>query len=100
MDENVEIDKASNKESTNIYRVNLKENMPIIFYSNIMFYDNMNKTLPEGMDVETKALIDLSKFDLKLVSRKSFHTNTLKNTFENQIKTFEVYEYDVSIKEA
>lgn len=94
-----QINNKTNKETSKLYKLNIKENMPVIFYSNIMFYDNMNKTLPEGMDVETKALIDLNKFKLKLISRKSFYTNTLKNEFENEIKTFEVYEYDVDLKD-
>ena len=53
-------------------KINVKENMPLIFYSNIMYYDNTNKTLPTGMDVNTDVLIDLKQYDMKLVSRKDF----------------------------
>ena len=83
----------------NLYKVNVKEKMPIIFYSNIMFYDNLNKTLPLGMDIETNALIDLSKFDMKLVSRKDFYINNLKNEFENNVQLIQVYEYDLMMKQ-
>ena len=86
-------------EKVNLYRINVKENMPIIFYTNIMYYDNLNKTLPLGMDVETKALIDLSKFDMKLVSRKDFNVNSLKDDFDNEIKLIQVYEYNLEIKQ-
>ncbi len=82
----------------NLYRINMKEKMPIIFYSNIMFYDNLNKTLPEGMDIVSKVLVDLSKFDMKLVSRKDFNINVLNNEFDNEIKLLQVYEYDICIK--
>lgn len=85
-------------ENINLYRLNIKEKMPVIFYSNIMFYDNLNKTLPVGMDIENKVLIDLSKFDMKLVSRKDFNVNILKNDFENEVKLVQVYEYDLEIK--
>jgi len=86
-------------EEANLYKLNVKEKMPIIFYSNIMFYDNLNKTLPTGMDIESKTLIDLSKFEMKLVSRKDFYINDLKSEFENNVKLFKVYEYDLEIKQ-
>ena len=86
------------EEKINLYKLNVKEKMPIIFYSNIMFYDNLNKTLPLGMDIESKVLIDLSKFDMKLVSRKDFYMNNLKNEFENNVQLFQVYEYDINLK--
>lgn len=80
-------------------RINLKENMPIVFYSNIMFFDNLNQTLPSGMDITEKVLINLKKYDLKLVSRKDFNINFIKDEFENQIKSIQLYEYDVEIKQ-
>ena len=69
--------------------------MPALFYTNIMFYDNLNKTLPSGIDIETEALLDLSKFELKLISRKDFNINCLNGEFENQIKQIELYEYEL-----
>lgn len=80
-------------------RINLKENMPAIFYTNIMFYDNFNKTLPLGMDLQKKVLLDLKEFELKLVSRKDFNINFLKDEYNNIIRKIEVYEYDIIRKE-
>ena len=80
-------------------KIDIKEKMPIIFYTNIMFYDNKNRTLPLGMDLSTNILIDLSKFELNLISRKDFKINILTNKFENEIKTVQVYEYDTKIRE-
>lgn len=93
-----ELLKSTNEVETNIYKINVKENMPVMFYSNIMYYDNLNKTLPLGMDISTKVLIDLSKFDMKLVARKDFNVNVLKDEFTNEIKLIHVYEYNLEKK--
>lgn len=95
-----EIAKNNIKEDTLILnKINLKENMPVIFYSNIMFYDNLNQTLPSGMDITEKVLLDLEAYDLKLVSRKDFNMNFVENEFENKVKTISLYEYDIEIKQ-
>ena len=79
-------------------KVNLREGMPAIFYTNSMYYDNMHKTLPVGMDVSSKVLLDLNEFSIKLVSRKDFRVNSLKNEVENEIKNIQVFEYQLEIK--
>ena len=58
------INMCKNKgETCKLYRINLKEKMPVIFYSNIIFFDNTNNTLPVGMDLSTEMLVDFDKFD-------------------------------------
>ena len=102
MNANAEIKKCYNEKSDNFVFncINLKENMHALFYSNIMFYYNLNDTLPEGMDESQCVLLDLSKFEIKLVGRKDFNINVLKNEYENEIKQVHVYEYDINeIKE-
>lgn len=79
-------------------KVNLKEGMPAIFYSNIMFYDNLNQTLPLGMDLSTDVLLNLDQFDMKLISRKDFRINVLQNVFQNQVKVVQVFEYMIERK--
>ena len=98
LNSNIEIAINDKDDEINFYKINVKENMPVIFYSNIMFFDNLNKTLPDGMDIETKVLIDLSKFELKLVSRKDFYMNKTINEYENKIQHYSVYEYDIEVK--
>ena len=98
LNSNIEIAINNEDDEINFYKINVKEKMPVIFYSNIMFFDNLNKTLPDGMDIETKVLIDLSKFELKLVSRKDFYMNKTINEFENKIQHYSVYEYDIEVK--
>ena len=76
-------------------RINIKEGMNAIFYSNIMFYDNLNQTLPLGMDISTQMLFNMKEYEFKLVSRKDFNMNFLENEFQNEIKTIQVYEYNI-----
>ena len=100
MDVKKAIEKWDGKEDTFILnRINIKENMPVVFYSNIMFYGNLNKTLPEGMDIKTEVLLDLKQYEIKLVSRKDFKMNFIEDKFNNEIKTIQVYEYDIERKE-
>ena len=98
IDGKVEIEKDKESKNINIYKINIKENMPLIFYSNIMYFDNINKTLPDGMDITTKALIDLNKFELKLINNNSFKVSTIIDEFKNNIQTFNVYEFNAKIK--
>ena len=88
-----------NEKEVNLYRLNLKEGMPVVFYTNIMFYENYNKTLPVGMDLSKSVLIDLSKYHLTLKTRTSFKTNLYSGNDEDStkldVKQVNVYEYDV-----
>ena len=85
--------KSKNKEIA-LYRVNIKENMPIIYYTNIIFYDNLNKTLPVGMNLSTEVLVDTDKFNKNLVKQEEFNINCEINEFETIIKKIKVYEYE------
>lgn len=86
----------------NLLKINIKEDMPLLFFTNIIYYDNTNKTLPEGMNISSKVLIDTSKFNLKLISQNKFRTNNYfresKNLILPKSKDIFVYEYDVEIK--
>ena len=92
----------SGEGAVNLIKVNLKEEMPLLYYSNIIFFDNANKTLPEGMDLSSNVLLDCKKFDFTLVSKTKFRTNNYFNEQNNLIlpksKDILVYEYDVTIK--
>ena len=86
----------------NLIKINLKEGMPLIYYTNIMYFDNTNQTLPEGMNLSSKVLIDCSKFEFKLVNQAKFRTNNYFRESQNLIlpksKDIFVYEYDVEMK--
>jgi len=87
----------------NLYKINVKRGMNGISYTNIIFYDNQNKTLPIGQDISSKILIDLSKVDLKLINRASFKMTEIEDEKDDfskvNVKTFQVFEYDVILKE-
>lgn len=76
-------------------KINIKENTSAIFYTNIMFYDNFNKTLPVGMNLSSEVLIDVSKLKLKYVKEENFYINYKVNEFDINTKQVQVYEYDV-----
>ena len=88
------LEKELDKE-LNLYRLNIEEGMPLLFFTNSTFYDNVNQTLPLGMDVAEDVLVDMSKFELEEVKQDSFRMNCVQkdNTILN--KKINVYEYNV-----
>ena len=87
----------------NLIKINFKEEMPLLYYTNIIYYDNTNQTLPEGMNLSSQVLIDCSKFEFELVNQTKFRTNNYFRESQNLIlpksKDIFVYEYDVKRKE-
>ena len=73
-----------------------------ISYTNCIFYDNQNKTLPVGQDLSTKILVDISKLQLDLKNKTSFKMVEFENEKDDfseiNIKTVTVFEYDALIK--
>ena len=60
--------------------------------TNIVFYTNNNKTLPEGMDVSTQVIIDMSKYNFVV----SEYINTKINISEgiySKTKNLNIYRY-------
>ena len=86
----------------NLIKLNYKEGLPLLYYSNIIFYDNTNQTLPIGMDISSNVFIDCKKLDFKLVRKNKFRTNKYFTESNNLIlpksKDVFVYEYDVELK--
>ncbi len=83
----------------NFYKINLKEGSNAISFTNCIFYDNQNRTLPIGQDLSTKILTDISKVKIKLQSKKLFNVVDFKNKNDDfsdiYTKTICVYEYDI-----
>ena len=86
----------------NFYKINLKEGSNAISYTNCIFYDNQNKTLPVGQDLSTKILVDIAKLELNLKHKTNFKIaefETEKDDFsEVNIKTITVFEFDAEIR--
>ena len=99
-----EIAEAIRKEGNkiNFYKLNLKEGSHAISFTNCIFYDNQNKTLPVGQDLSTKMLVDVSNLVLKLKNKNTFKIAELedeKDEFSKvKVKTVTVFEFDVDIK--
>ena len=87
------------EDKINLYKLNIKEGTRGIGFTNIIFYDNQNRTLPVGMDLSTNMIIDISKLHLNLFSTKSFKVVSFKDEkddFSNiNIKDVEVFEYNI-----
>ena len=82
----------------NFYKINLKEGTNAIGFTNCIFYDNQNKTLPVGQDLSTKILVDISKLELKVKEKKTFKIVDFENKNDDfskiEIKTINVFEMD------
>ena len=90
----------SDENKINLYRINVSKESNIIAYTNSIFYDNKNKTLPIGMDLSTKVLLDSSKIE-KLTQKpiKTFKIVTYeeeKNELSKiKVKTINVFEGEI-----
>ena len=91
----IEKELRNKKSKLILCKINIKENTPAVFYTNIMFYDNFNKTLPVGMDLSTEVLLDTNKLNLKFVKEDNFYVNYKMNEFDFDTKEIVVYEYNV-----
>lgn len=95
LDINKAISENLDKDEVYLYKINIKEAMPILYYSNIMFFDNMNQTLPLGMNISDEVLIDLSKYKILEVKKEDFKINYLKDEYTNKIIQVKSVEYNV-----
>ena len=84
----------SKKSKIILCRINIKENTPALFYTNIMFYDNFNKTLPVGMNLSTEVLVDVNKLKLDFKGEETFYINHKENEFDFTTKEVKLYEYE------
>ena len=90
------------KNKINFYKINLPEGANAVSYTNCIFYDNQNKTLPEGQDLSTNILIDITKLDLELTNKTKFKIAEAEDNKDDfspiNIKTINVFEFDAKIK--
>lgn len=83
----------------NLYKMNFDKNVKAVAFSNCVYYDNQNKTLPVGMDKDTRMLVKILDTDIILESKKVIKVGRLED--ENDIaskliiKTINVLEYGV-----
>lgn len=89
-----DIDSSNEK----ICRINIKKGMPLIFLTNTIYYDNYNKTLPEGMELSDLVLIDNSKFDFIKKQDTLFRINKKVGRFEYKNYEIHIKEYNLKLK--
>ena len=75
-------DKITNK--IYLYKIKLPKGTNYIAFTNIIFFDNKNMTLPVGMNLSTSILVDLSTLELNLDGTK----NVNKLQFEDEEDDF------------
>ena len=99
-----EMEENTNSQSKriNFYKFNIKEGTNAIAFTNCIFYDNQNKTLPVGQDLSTKIMIDINKLNISLKNKNVFRIIDFEDNKDDfsktDIKTVTVYEYDTEFK--
>ncbi len=82
----------------NFYKINLSKEVNGISFTNCIFYDNQNKTLPVGQDLSTRILVDIEKLDMQLKNKFSFRILNLEKEDDDfsdiEVKTVNLFEYD------
>ena len=97
----LEVEETLNKKvkDINLFKINLSGKTNCIPYTNIVFYDNQNKTLPVGMDLSTKILVDLNKLELNSQNEFSFNVINFENDEDEfskiSIDKINVIEYEI-----
>lgn len=82
-----------------MYKINIQENTPVIYHTNIIFYDNFNKTLPEGMHEDKTVLLRNSMYKFEKVKQEEFKTNMYsKDQESSKIRKVIVNEYNIKSK--
>lgn len=86
------------KANINFYKINLKQGANVVSFTNCIFYDNQNKTLPVGQDLSTKILVDISKLNMELKEKSSFKIVDFEEENDDFspiiIKKIDVFEYE------
>ena len=76
---------------TSLVNIEMNNKTNILYYTNIAFYENINKTLPLGMDLASKVLI---KSDILKEKKENFDTIYLlekQYDFNNRIRKVKIY---------
>lgn len=99
LDINHELENGNLEEDVtyNLIKLNLNENIPIAAFTNSVFYNNQNNTLPKGMDKSTKLLLDMQNFDI-LPRPENKIKFTILNDDYAKIITLNIKEYNLKIK--
>ncbi|MDO5557740.1 MAG: hypothetical protein Q4G05_05845 [Clostridia bacterium] len=90
------INKLHKEGEIELTKIRIPENTNVIFCTNIIYYDNLNKTLPLGANVSTEMIIDLSKHKLNKTKQVEFNMNFRIDLFNCETRKIKVTEYEVN----
>ena len=94
------LNEQEDENEINLYRINVKENeKKIIYLSNSIYYNNYNKTLPLGMNVSTKCLLDMTKVKLNLLKKSEIRIVKMQDEFTIKTKKIHIYEFERIMEE-
>lgn len=74
-----------------IYKIKIEQGAHLLYFSNIIFFNNTNKTLPLGMDIETKVLIKTPKIDIKNIKGEEIYLLLKEDDFNGNIRKIEIF---------
>ncbi len=87
-------------DSFNLYKIKLKESTPIIAFTNIIYFENNNQTLPLGMNVSEGILLNNDLIKLELKSKQELKMVAYKKPEDELsdiiIRTINVEEYETN----
>lgn len=87
------------KRKNNLYRIKLPKGTNFIVCSNIVYYENYNMTLPVGMNVSDKIIVDMQNLDLKETKiktiGKAFQDNPKDDFSKMTVKSIVIHELEV-----
>ena len=86
-----EKDKAD-KQGIEIVKIDLSNEEHALYLSNIVFFDNQNKTLPIGMDLSSKVVIKLDNAKKKFREKKEIYLIEKIDDFEVKNRTIKIFE--------
>ena len=67
------LEKNTDKNKLYLYKIKIPAKTNIVAFSNIIFYNNRNMTLPVGMKLSSKILMDLSDKNIQNVKQKEIN---------------------------
>ena len=90
--------RKKSKDDIYLYKIKLNKNTNFLAFSNIIFYNNKNMTLPLGMNLSSEILVDLGNLKLNKVGEKTLHKlkfDDEENDFSDmKVKTIKVIELE------
>ena len=89
LDAKKEIEKALKESETgkiNLYKMNFEKDVKAVAFTNCVYFDNQNKTLPAGMDKDTRIIAKILDTDISLQNKKVIRVGILEDEKDDATK--------------